>query len=340
MELGKKTIKKILKNLAWKIESQLLGKYDREKLFLRFFEIYDKKEILSHLFQEASVKQEVIFQLLQETYVKQLITKTQEGIFAFDYYDQVVARYIILNGTWEEGETNLIKKIINPGDLVVDIGANIGWYTVLLSKLVGQDGSVIAIEPEPKNYQLLQTNIYLNKLENVTAYQIALLDSKSTVEFELSESNFGDHRVRFANPRIQENELEKFSESSRSVISVAACTLDEVIDENPNYQKASKIKLIKIDCQGSEIAILRGAETILPKTEYLISEYWPYGLRRAGFEPSEFLEIIEKNFTSFSRIQEDAYPNAFKPISMLATDMQTVSNSIDCVNFTDYIFRK
>ncbi len=316
-------LEEILKNTSWQIISRLLEKH-KENLFYRFFEIHDKQEVLLYL--------------LRETYIKQLIAKTQEGLFAFDYSDQVVGKYIALCGAWEKAETDLIKKIVKSDDIVVDIGANLGWYTVLLSNLVGEQGSVIAFEPEPLNYQLLQTNIFLNKLKNVTAHQIALLDSKSSVEFELSDSNFGDHRVRFTN-RLDQR-IEKYAESSRSVISVKACTLDEALEENLKYLGEQKIKLIKIDCQGSEIAILRGAQRTLPQTEYLISEYWPYGLRRAGFEPAEFLEIIEKNFTSFSRVQESAYPDAFKPISILAGDLLTVSTSIDGVEFTDYIFRK
>lgn len=316
-------LEEILNNASWKIVSSLLEKH-KQKLFHRFFEIHDK--------------QEVLLELLRETYVKQLIVKTPEGLFAFDYTDKVVGKYIAFYGAWEEAESDLIKKIVKSGDIVVDIGANLGWYTVLCSNLVGQQGSVIAFEPEPRNYQLLQTNIFLNNLENVKAHQIALLDSKSTVEFELSESNFGDHRVRFTN-RIG-NRIEKYAESSRSVISVTACTLDEALEENSNYLGERTIKLIKIDCQGSEIAILRGAKRTLSKTDYLISEYWPYGLRRAGFESAEFLEIIEQNFTSFSRVQESAYADAFKPISMLAEDLQRVPTSIDSVEFTDYIFKK
>lgn len=328
----------IFKNLSWKLISSLLDKFDRHKLFNRFFEIYNKQEVISLLLKDPSLKQEVLFNLLKETYIKQLITRTTEGVFAFDYSDQVVGKHIALCGTWEKTETSLIKEIVNSGDLVVDIGANIGWYTVVLSNLVGQEGSVIAFEPEPRNYNLLQTNIYLNKLENVTAYQIALLDSQSTVEFELSESNFGDHRVRFHNP-IQ-NKIEKYAESFRPVISVTAYPLDELLNENPKYLAEQKIKLIKIDCQGSEIAILKGAQNTLSNTEYLISEYWPYGIRRAGFEPTDFIEIIEKNFTSFCRIQENTPTDGFKPISMLAQDIQTVAKSIDCVQFTDYIFKK
>ncbi|MDJ0534558.1 MAG: FkbM family methyltransferase [Xenococcaceae cyanobacterium MO_207.B15] len=93
-----------------------------------------------------------------------------------------------------------------------------------LQQMVGQKGSVIAFEPEPKNYTLLTSNIRLNKLNNVSAYQLALMDSKGKIELEISESNYGDHRIKFTNSLAPANET--LAESDRKSISVSACTLD------------------------------------------------------------------------------------------------------------------
>lgn len=269
--------------------------------------------------------------MIHKTCIKQLIAETREGLFAFDIFDTVVGWTIATEGIWEEIETSFIKTIVKEGDVVVDVGANLGWYTIVMANLVGQSGSVFAFEPAPNNYEILLKNININNVNNqVKTYQTALLDSKSTVDFELSRENFGDHRVRFNHSHSEFNKPEKYAESSRKVISIEAITMNEALGDVVENQR---IKLIKIDCQGSEISILRGAEKILQNTEYLIVEYWPYGIGRTGFEIGEFEEILVNNFSSFSRLRGLEQIN-FKSISTLREDMTSVPH------FTDYVLKK
>jgi len=298
---------------------------------------------LNRLFNNAPEShisnQELFFDFFENTFIKSIIVSTEEGSFALDYRDKLIARNIILTGNWEKAETALIKEIVRAGDLVIDVGANIGWYTAILSNLVGSKGRVISFEPEPNNFQALQTNIYLNNLKNVTAYQTALLDSNGIVNFELSNENFGDHRVRLKDAVINETEI--YDESSRQLISVTASTLDEIINTELKdiLEEHQHIRLIKIDCQGSEIAILKGAQKALSKTDYLISEYWPYGIRKLGFDPVDFFSIIQDDFTSFSRITEEFSPHNLKPIHLLIEDMNLVDEFSTGIH-VDYIFKR
>jgi len=279
--------------------------------------------------------------IISSSHVRQLVTQASEGLFAFDVRDKAVGWRIALEGVWEETETNFIKTIVKKGDFAIDVGANLGWYTITLANLVGENGFILAFEPNPRNHKLLLENIRLNQVENqVKTYQSALLDSKSTVNFELSESNFGDHRVRFNH--FNSKEVEKYNESSRSVITVEAIALDEILADY--LVKNKVIKLVKLDCQGSEVAILRGAQKTLEKVEYLVTEYWPYGIRRAGYEPSQFVQIVKSSFTSFAKVSnnsEISYGN-FKPMSEFEANVKT-EFGVDIktvTKATDYIFRK
>jgi FkbM family methyltransferase len=263
------------------------------------------------------------------TSISELLARTPEGTFEFDVRDEGVGWRIALEGGWEPAETAFVKQLVAAGDLVVDVGANIGWYSVVFARLVGERGSVIAFEPHPRNYELLTNNIRRNGVdERVTVHQLALMDSDGAIAFELSPSNFGDHRIRFGGlPRSEESE--QYEESRRSVISVSGTTLDNALRSSAARADIRKIKLLKVDCQGSEIAILRGAATALSHAECLVSEYWPYGLRRAGHDPEEFLQIVANNFSRFARVRGTTEANRFEPVSMLPDDARRIQGAMD-----------
>ena len=87
------------------------------------------------------------------------------------YLDDVDSLCLSINGIHEKIITNLIKKEIHSGDVVLDIGAHIGYYTLQFANLVGSTGKVYAFEPEPKNFELLKKNVQINKHDNVVLIQ-------------------------------------------------------------------------------------------------------------------------------------------------------------------------
>jgi len=82
--------------------------------------------------------------------------------------NRYVSKQLVRHGIHEKNETNLVKSKIKEGEIVVDIGANIGYYTLIFAKLVGTSGKVFAFEPEPHNFHLLQKNLKANSYQNVT----------------------------------------------------------------------------------------------------------------------------------------------------------------------------
>src|SRR5205085_1401318 len=108
------------------------------------------------------------------------------------YIDDKDSLSLTKYGTYEPDETDLIKKIIRPEYIVLDIGANIGYYTLLMAKQVKQ---VFAFEPEQRNFELLQKNIDLNKLDNVDPRNVAASANSGKSTLYLCESNRGMHRL-------------------------------------------------------------------------------------------------------------------------------------------------
>lgn len=151
-----------------------------------------------------------------------------------------------------EGDVHkLICSSLKQGDIFVDVGANIGYYTVLASKLVGLGGIVIAFEPMSQTFQYLEMNCRLNDLRNVTLIPKAAWHEECTLPLYFSSGCYG---------------MASMTKSGGDSISVKTIPLDII------REPYSHIKMLKIDAEGAEYQILRGANLTLSKTDYLILE--------------------------------------------------------------------
>lgn len=159
--------------------------------------------------------------------------------------DRAVSAVIAEERTWEPLETRIIEGRVGEGDVVVDVGANIGYYTLLLSQLVGEGGHVFAFEPEPTNFALLTQNVSLNDRENVTLVNAAVADTSGRLPLYLAGENKGDHRL-FDSP-----------EETRDSVLVDVVRLDAYFAEYPRA-----LDFIKIDIQGSEGAVCGSYTTV------------------------------------------------------------------------------
>jgi FkbM family methyltransferase len=168
---------------------------------------------------------------------------------------------------------------IMPGMTVVDVGANIGVYTLLFSRLVGEHGQVIAFEPDPILFAVLGENIALNNARNVTAHQIALGSEWFATGLRRGFLNWGDNRLQMQN-----------TSNSTDIVSVQVAPLDQVIGNQP-------VDFIKIDVQGREMEVLRGMEAMLRegRPPRIYFEYWPEGLRRSGYDPLDVIRLLESH---------------------------------------------
>lgn len=252
----------------------------------------------------------VVSNVLGRTSVRSLIAETREGRFILDPRDRIISWSIICKGTWEPDESRVLGNLLRSGDVAIDIGAHVGWYTMVFANRVGETGRVIAFEPAPENFSLLKMNVELNDKTNVRLENVALGDRSGEVVLRRDGDNFGDHYVRFG----QANE-------SGKGVAVRCVTLDELA-------LPQRIRLIKLDCQGSEPAILAGATNALGRCDFLATEFWPDGMRRAGFDSRDYVALLAGRFRAFHRLGEGA-SDELRPTAELAADAATVRDSTD-----------
>jgi FkbM family methyltransferase len=146
----------------------------------------------------------------------------------------------------------------NYGDFVIDVGSHIGHYTLIAAKLVGPKGKVIAIEADPKNFEILNKNIELNKLnDNVITINYAASSKEEKIKLFTPEKDAGQTIFNtIISNRVNPNE--KF-------IEVNANTLDNLLQENEI--SVNEVNWIKIDVEGAELEVLKGAHNILSKSK-------------------------------------------------------------------------
>jgi FkbM family methyltransferase len=155
-------------------------------------------------------------------------------------------------------EDDIIKRFTpKKGDIVIDIGAHIGLYTIISSKRVGANGKVVAIEADPSNFEMLNSNIKLNQLTNVTPLNYAVYSKESKVKLYLPSGESGFTKYNTIMPNWI-NTQEKFVE-------VNANTLDYLLQLNEIRQE--EVNWIKIDVEGAEFEVLKGASNVLSKSK-------------------------------------------------------------------------
>ncbi|HEX2230594.1 MAG TPA: FkbM family methyltransferase [Nitrososphaeraceae archaeon] len=143
------------------------------------------------------------------------------------------------------------------GDIVIDIGAHIGLYTIIGAKRVGTQGKVVAIEADPENFEMLNRNIKLNQLTNVIPLNYAVYSKETKIKLYLPSGESGFTKYNTIMPNWI-NTQEKFVE-------VNANTLDYLLQLNKIRQE--EVNWIKIDVEGAEFEVLKGATNVLSKSK-------------------------------------------------------------------------
>ncbi len=192
--------------------------------------------------------------------------------------EELISRVLRRHGLWEAASSWFCLHYVRQGDIAVDVGANIGYYTLLLSTLVGVDGLVHAFEPEPGNLALLHENLRINGCTNVVVYPAALADRQDQCPLYLCPTNRGDHRLGFL--------------PDRDMISVAVTTADLILTMLPN-----RTSLFKIDVQGAEEHVLRGMRGLIEQNRQdltILMELCPGQLPSMGSTYDSLLAYLEE----------------------------------------------
>ena len=167
--------------------------------------------------------------------------------------------------------TEMFKRIVKKDDVVVDLGAHVGYYSLLASRIVGEEGRVYAFEPDPETYRQLVKNIELNQYSNINAIPKAISNKVGTARL-------------FLTPGRSENTLYQ-PKGLRRYVEVKTETLDHFF-----RQSGYDINAIKMDIEGGEMDALVGMERLMRENNNLTMflEFVPDFIRRAGYTPEEF----------------------------------------------------
>ncbi len=202
-----------------------------------------------------------------------------------------LAAYHVFRGVLEPGLTRRFCECVKPGMVVVDIGANVGLYTLFAARLVGPEGLVYSFEPTPRSFAILKDNIQVNGLletGRVKLRRMAVTDRRGSARLAVHRAN-GGHNTLF--PDGSETEL----------IEVDTTTLDEAL------VGTRRVDVIKIDAEGAEPSIWSGMAGTLARNPQvrIFMEFAPSHLRRAGHDPGEFLDRIAASGFAIQRVGDE-----------------------------------
>jgi FkbM family methyltransferase len=173
---------------------------------------------------------------------EQPLAQTYFGATIRCHLDDMISRTIFYFGFWEPNNSAVFEQVLKPGDLFVDVGANIGYYSLLASHLVGPEGRVISIEAAPRIYAQLEDNIETNRASNARLINMAVSDRQGSLNIY-----GGTKWNRGSTSTIKRND-EHVLEAT-----VAAAPLDEMLTPD----ELARVALIKIDIEGAELPVLQ-----------------------------------------------------------------------------------
>ena len=207
------------------------------------------------------------------------------------YLDSSDSLRLSTNGVFEPYTTEVIKQNISNGDIVMDIGANIGYFTLIMAKGIRENGKVFSFEPEPKNFELLKKNVEINNYSNVILEKKAIGNKTGIAKLYLADRKnnifySGMHRI------FRSDLVSQIS----NPVSINIIKLDDYLQD---LKSIKKIRLIKIDVEGAEFDVLKGMSKMLDENKgiKIVMEFSSENLEDYGSNPSDVMDfLINKGF--------------------------------------------
>lgn len=231
--------------------------------------------------------------------------------FTFTHYGDITRllfeqQHLVKMGkSFETDVLQIFVGLIKPGFVILDIGANVGLYSLLGSELVGSEGRILAFEPEPNTYAALLKNLSVNRIHNVSALPMALSDSNGLVELAVPEEvkakfEYGDSYLSM-----------KPADANKSTAPIPCRRLDEVLEE----MNILKVDVVKINVEGAEYLCLSGAKGLLNGVHkpVILLECDEVLSRRFGYSVFDTLLLLHK--CGFSCEQIDLHQWIARPSS-------------------------
>ncbi|MFB7643094.1 FkbM family methyltransferase [Streptomyces sp. NPDC001251] len=232
------------------------------------------------------------------------VTRDRYGArFAVDTQD-LIQRYLYLFGVWEPHMTHWLRQRLRPGDTFVDVGANLGVFSVLGSRLVGSAGKVVAIEASPAFHRGLLRNVALNHCDNVRAVNTAVSDGHRTLTFVLAGSR-----------NMGANSIVPYDGPVESSFEMGAVPLSELLEP----AEVARARVIKIDVEGAEGSVVRGLAPLLDDLRHDVEiavEVTPDRMAQLGDSAGELLAVMREHGFHAYRLPTEyspaSYPRAIR----------------------------
>lgn len=214
-----------------------------------------------------------------------LIVDAKNGRFAVDPADLEVGAKLRLHGAYGMDEVERIAGLIDETSSVLVVGSHIGSLVIPIAKMCRK---VVAVEANPRNYRLLETNIKLNDATNVEPHHVAASAKEEMIRFQMNTVNSGGSK------RVPVHNRYIYTYDNPEVIEVQAYALDAYLDDHA-------FDLVLIDIEGSEYFAMQGMTSILGQTKTLIVEFLPHHITNvAGVALDDFLAQVPEHFTKLT----------------------------------------
>jgi len=223
------------------------------------------------------------FRFLHERRPRQFLT-TRIGGVALGYWSNSKLAKEIYANAFERDERLILDRVVRDGSTVVDIGANIGFYTCLFAAAVGPRGRVLAFEPAPATFAALQENVRRNGFRNVELEEVALSDHAGTATFHVFPQGADAYNSLGASTA--------WGTVSAEEVTVRTAMLDELLAALP----AESISVVKIDVEGAEALVLAGATRFFDRLEetVVMIELNEEAARQCGSSIREVLDRMQR----------------------------------------------
>lgn len=218
-------------------------------------------------------------EFLQNVGLRSYRIARRSGLLSWRLGEQFYARaYFFYKKRREAPQTALIRRLAQPGTLAIDVGANIGYFTMIMANAVGPSGAVLAFEPDVRNLELLRMTLRRHRVGNARIVPSALGDYSGRAELWVNADHPADHRMYPFNGHAGGYQID-------------IITFDDFMSV---YGDARRVSVVKIDVQGAELRVLRGMQDTLVRhpLAHLLLEVSPDHLAEGGTRFGEVRDFL------------------------------------------------
>ena len=226
--------------------------------------------------------------------------------------EKTILNFVTKGQYYEPEISQLMLRVLRDGDAAIDVGANVGFFTILAAALVGPTGRVLSFEPDPANRARLNNNYAINGYTHCTLIENPVTDKPGTVEFFINSDDSGGNALW--DPAQFPGNVR--SQAEKKVMKVQATTLDDEVAR----QKLPTPKLIKVDTEGADQRVLEGARKLLSKAAipFVVSELHEFGLAKMNCTQESFRGYMEGlGYSTFTLYYSGAMPKFVPPATII-----------------------